>query len=134
MLTKSLCSLLCKQDFECSNGIYIPAPRRTRAPCAGASRRGRHPAGMQFNRHSREGPKPVPNHGWSSETCLRVCRVEQKGAKFGEGSSIMAIWLCVGNPRLVDRRNAGNSNMQELFCPILQSSNLFLTHTLNPLP
>ena len=40
-------------------------------------------------------------------------------AKFGEGSSVMAVWLCIGCPRLVGRRKAGNSNMQELFCSTL---------------
>ena len=36
-------------------------------------------------------------------------------AKFGEGSSVMADGLCIGYPRLVGRRKAENSNMQQLF-------------------
>ena len=39
-------------------------------------------------------------------------RVEWKRS-FEEGSSVMAHGLCIGSPRLVGRRKAGNSNMQD---------------------
>ena len=42
-------------------------------------------------------------------------------AKFGEGHSIMALRLCIGCPRLVGGRKAGNSNMQKFFCNTMYS-------------
>ena len=41
---------------------------------------------------------------------------KRKGAKFGEGSAIRADWLCIGCPKLVDGRKAGNSNRGLFFC------------------
>ena len=48
-------------------------------------------------------------------------RVEQKKtlAKFSDTCSVMADGLCIGSPRLVGGRKAGNSNMQEFFCTTL---------------
>ena len=60
----------------------------------------------------------------SKDACLGpavfTCAL-QRGvpAKFGEGSSVMAVGLCIGCPMLVGRRKAGNSNMQEFFCTTL---------------
>ena len=43
-------------------------------------------------------------------------RVEQKNlAKFSDTCSIRADGLCIGSPRLVGRRKAGNSNVQDFF-------------------
>ena len=47
-------------------------------------------------------------------------RVEQKKlAKFSDTCSVRADGLCIGSPRLVGGRKAGNSNMQDLFCTTL---------------
>ena len=37
-------------------------------------------------------------------------------AKFSDTCSVRADGLCIGSPRLVGGRKAGNSNMQEFFC------------------
>ena len=47
-------------------------------------------------------------------------RVEQKNlAKFSDTCSVRADGLCIGSPRLVGGRKAGNSNVQEFFCTSL---------------
>ena len=38
------------------------------------------------------------------------------GAKFGEGNSVSAGWLCIGCPKLMGSRKEGNSNMGHFFC------------------
>ena len=43
-------------------------------------------------------------------------RVEQKNlAKFSDTCSVRADGLCIGSPRLVGGKKAGNLNMQEFF-------------------
>ena len=45
-------------------------------------------------------------------------RVEQKNlAKFSDACSVRADGLCIGSPRSVGGRKAGNSNMQDFFAP-----------------
>ena len=45
-----------------------------------------------------------------------IYRAEQKNlAKFSDTCSVRAGGLCIGSPRLVGGRKAGNSNMQEFF-------------------
>ena len=48
-------------------------------------------------------------------------RVEQKKnlAKFSDTCSVRADGLCIGSPRLVGGKKAGNLNMQEFFCTTL---------------
>ena len=59
-----------------------------------------------------------------SPTCTyRLYRVEQiNPAKFSDTCSMRADGLCIGSPRLVGWRKAGNSNLQELFCTTLHKS------------
>ena len=40
-------------------------------------------------------------------------------AKFGEGSSVMAVGLCMGCPRSVGRMKGGDLNMLEFVCTTL---------------
>ena len=47
-------------------------------------------------------------------------------AKFSDTCSVRADGLCIGSPRLVGGRKAGNSNMQEFFCTMLYINCLFL--------
>ena len=50
---------------------------------------------------------------WST---MSIYRVEQKNlAKFSDTGSARARGLCIGSPRLVGGRKAGNSNMQDFF-------------------
>ena len=39
--------------------------------------------------------------------------------KFSDACSIRAYGLCIGGPRLLGGRKAGNSNKQEFFCTML---------------
>ena len=51
--------------------------------------------------------------------CSRIAYIgwsKRKPAKFGEGSSSRADWLCFGCPKLVRRRKATNSNKEHFFC------------------
>ena len=43
-------------------------------------------------------------------------RAKKNLAKFSDTCSVRADGLCIGSPRLVGVRKAGNSNMQEFFC------------------
>ena len=47
-------------------------------------------------------------------------------AKFSDTCSVRADGLCIGSPRLVGGRKAGNSNVQEFFCTTLYSVGLIL--------
>ena len=49
-------------------------------------------------------------------------------AKFSDTCSVRANGLCIGSPRLVDGRKAGNSNMQEFVCTSLYI-NIHFRHT-----
>ena len=61
-------------------------------------------------------------------------RVEQKNlAKFSDTCSVRADGLCIGSPRLVGGRKAGNSNMQEFFCTTLYKLGALFV-TLGPAP
>ena len=51
---------------------------------------------------------------------------QRKGAKFGEGSSVKANWLCIGCPKLVGSKMEGNSNRGH-FCKSAASSYHFFT-------
>ena len=44
---------------------------------------------------------------------------QRKGAKFGEGSSVRADWLCSGCPKLVGRRKMAGSNRGHFVCTSL---------------
>ena len=56
-----------------------------------------------------------------------IYSVEKKNqAKFSDTCSVRADGLCIGCPRLVGWRLAGNSNMLEFFCTTLYS--IFVTH------
>ena len=52
---------------------------------------------------------------------VSLYRVEQKKnlAKFSDTCSVRADGLCIGSPRLVGGKNAGNLNLQEFFCTTL---------------
>ena len=53
---------------------------------------------------------------------MSIYRVEQKNlAKLSDTGSARARGLCIGSPRLVGGRKAGNLNMQEFFCTTLYS-------------
>ena len=49
------------------------------------------------------------------QSCRSTARSEKDPVKFGEGGSVMAVWLCIGCPMLVGRRKAAISTMQEFF-------------------
>ena len=48
---------------------------------------------------------------------MPLCIMEKKDpAKFDEGSSVVAVGLCIGSPRLVGKRKSRISNKHENFC------------------
>ena len=53
--------------------------------------------------------------GWA-EKVVCIGFSQRRRAKFGEGSSIRADWLCIGCPKLVGRRKAGYSTRGHFFC------------------
>ena len=64
------------------------------------------------------GDRSVKFHGLQVCQLPLIYRVEQKNiAKFSDTCSVRADGLCIGSPRLVGGRKAGNSNMQEFFAP-----------------
>ena len=46
-------------------------------------------------------------------------RAKKNLVKFSDPCSVRAEGVCIGSPRLVDGRKAGNSNMQEFLCTTL---------------
>ena len=71
-----------------------------------------HPADGQFE--EKEGMDDVCVQG----------RAKKNLAKFSATYSVRADGLCIGSPRLVGGRKAGNSNMQEFFCTTLYMSQM----------
>ena len=56
---------------------------------------------------------------WFDVTQTRDAQGRANIAKFSYTFSIRADWLCIGSPRLVGWKKAGNSNMQEIVCTTL---------------
>ena len=88
-----------------------------------------YPNQFQITGHEFSPLSSHPSTPHAQAVLLPMYRVEQrKIAKFGEGSSIRADWLCIGCPKLVGIRKEGNSNRGLFFCSSLYVvSSLFYT-------